>query len=68
MADTTNAPDLLTTARMTNGAIRFTWQNNATTSGTYTAIYVYMRATGQTGAWTQVNALGYPAISNRTYD
>jgi len=67
MADATNAPTLLTMTRRPDGAIGFTWSNNATTSGTYTAIQVVMRKKGVTGTWTQVNQLGYPAISSQSY-
>lgn len=67
MADATNAPTLLTLTRRPDGAIGFTWQNHATTSGVYTAIQVLMRRKGVTGTWSQVNQLGYPAISNQSY-
>lgn len=63
---TTAAPTLETATRLSNGGIKVTWTNRATSHTAYTRVWLFARKVGS-GLWRQANSWGYPVISNQQY-
>ena len=68
MADTTDAPTLVSATRNADGSIRVTWENNAKTGATYGEVSFHARVAGATGAYTRIGNVTGSGINTRSYN